>query len=321
MAPGSTYAEQAAPTGSLFRGPGYAVLLVAYGSPRGLDEVEPYLNDVRGGRPTPREIVVEVQRRYVAIGGHSPLLERTEAQAAALGRALGGPPVYVGMRHWHPYITDVLARMHDDGQERVVALALAPHFSRLSVGAYRRAIEASRGPLEVVMVREWFDHPGFLDAVADRVREGFASFERGVREDVALVFTAHSLPRRILEDNDPYPDQLRASMTGVLERIGRTEARFAYQSAGQSSEPWLGPDAADVLRELAGTGRRDILVCPIGFVSDHLEVLYDVDIELRGVARGLGIRLERTGSLNDHPTFIASLADLVRESVRRAGWA
>ena len=313
MAPGSMSGDG--------RGAGYAVLLVAYGSPRGLDEVESYLNDVRGGRPTTREIVVELQRRYAAIGGRSPLLERTETQAAALGRALGGPPVYVGMRHWHPYVGDVMARMRGDGQQRVVALPLAPHFSGLSIGAYRRAIEAGRGQLEVAMVPEWFDHPGFLDAVADRVREGLARFEPDRRETVALIFTAHSLPQRILADQDPYPTQLQASVAGVLERVGRTEARLAYQSAGQSPEPWLRPDAADVLRELASAGARDILVCPIGFVSDHLEVLYDVDIELRGVASGLGIRLERTGSLNDHPTFIASLAALVRESARRAGWA
>jgi ferrochelatase len=299
----------------------YAVLLVAYGAPLGLDDVAPYLLDVRGGRPTPPQLVAELRERYAAIGGRSPLLDRTREQAEALQRVLGGDRrVYVGMRHWHPYIKDVFAQIAADGVGRVVAVPLAPHFSRMSVGAYERKIEEGRGSVEVAMVHEWYDHPRFLDAVAERVEAALARFPRP--DEVALLFTAHSLPQRILANGDPYPDQVVASMNGVLSRLNgrRRGGRFAYQSAGRSPEPWLGPDAGEVLRELAASGARDVVICPIGFVADHLEVLYDVEIEYRAQAQQLGVRLERTESLNSSPTLIAALADLVSRSAAERGW-
>jgi ferrochelatase len=250
------------------------------------------------------------------------LLERTREQAAALARCLGeGTPVYVGMRHWRPYIRDVLAEIHADGFGRVVALALAPHYSRLSIGAYERALDESRGPLEVAMVRQWHDHPRFLDAVAERVRAALERFDPGERDLVPLLFTAHSLPERITAEGDPYVAQLEASVAGVLPRLGRTSARFAFQSAGRTPEPWLGPDAAQVLEEFVTRGARSVLLCPIGFVSDHLEVLYDVDVEYQAMARGRGMRLERTESLNASPLLIEALADLVRTSAHSRGWA
>lgn len=299
------------------------MLLVAYGAPLSLDDVEPYLLDVRGGRPTPPRLVAELRERYAAIGGRSPLLDRTREQADVLQQALGDHRrVYIGMRHWHPYIKDALAQIAADGVGRVVAVPLAPHFSRMSVGAYERKIEEGRGSVEVAMVREWYDHPRFLDAVAERVEASLARFSRP--DDVALLFTAHSLPQRILANGDPYPEQLAASMKGVLSRLNgrrRRGDRFAYQSAGRSQEPWLGPDAAEVLRELAASGVRNIVICPIGFVADHLEVLYDVDIEYRALARELDVRLERTESLNASPTLIAALADLVSRSAAERGWA
>ena len=300
----------------------YAVLLLAYGAPESLDEVEPYLRDVRGGRPTPLAVVEEVRRRYAAIGGHSPLLERTRGQAAALAPCLGdGTPVYVGMRHWRPYIRDVLAEIRADGFDRVIALALAPHYSRLSIGAYERALDESRGSLEVAMVRQWHDHPRFLDAVAERVRAALERFDPGERDLVPLLFTAHSLPERINAEGDPYVAQLEASVAGVLPRLGRISARFAFQSAGRTPEPWLGPDAAQVLEELATQGAPGVLLCPIGFVSDHLEVLYDVDVEYRALARSRGMRLERTESLNASPLLIEALADLVRVTAEKRGWS
>jgi ferrochelatase len=301
---------------------GYAVLLVAYGGPRSLDEVEPYLNDVRGGRPTAPEVVEELRERYAAIGGSSPLLQHTQAQARALAAALGGDvAVYVGMRHWHPYIADVLGQIRAAGHQRVVAIAMAPHFSRMSIGAYEHAINAARDGISVNLVRQWHGHPGFLDAVAARVREALDRFPEAQRGSVALVFTAHSLPRRILEEGDPYPDQLRASADGVLRRIGRSEAIVAFQSAGRTAEPWLGPDAGEVLRDLAASGTRSALLCPIGFVSDHLEVLYDVDIELQALAAELHLTLQRTESLNDSPQFINALSHVVQERAGAAGWA
>ncbi len=301
----------------------YAVLLVAYGAPQSLDEVAPYLQDVRGGRPTPPEVVEEVRRRYTRIGGRSPLLDRTREQAATLHSWLGNDtPVYAGMRHWHPYIRDVLAAIREDGFKRVVAIPLAPHYSRMSIGAYERALEEGRGPLEVAMVREWYDHPRFLDAVTERVRAALDRLDPSIRAEVPLLFTAHSLPQRILAEGDPYSAQLEASVAGVLARLGRRDrSRFAFQSAGRTPEPWLGPDAAVVLEELAGLGERQVVLCPIGFTSDHLEVLYDVDVEYQELARRLGIRLERTESLNASPLLIEALADLVRATAGSRGWA
>ena len=302
----------------------YAALLVAYGAPQSLAEVEPYLRDVRGGRPTPPEVVEELRRRYARIGGRSPLLDRTREQAAALRQALGtgdGTPIYVGMRHWHPYIRDVLAEIRADGFERVVAIPLAPHYSRLSIGAYERALEEGRGSLAVALVRQWFDHPRLLDAVAERVQAALARFDAEARAAVPILFTAHSLPQRIAAEGDPYPAQLRASVAGVMARLGNSErGRFAYQSAGRTPEPWLGPDAGAVLEELAAQGERNVLLCPIGFVSDHLEVLYDVDVEYQELARNRGMRLERTESLNASPLLIAALADLLRASAQSRGW-
>ncbi len=299
---------------------GWAVLLAAYGGPDRLEDVEPYLLDVRGGRPTPPAVVGELRERYAAIGGRSPLLERTREQAAALEAALAGPRVYVGMRHWHPYLADTLEAMRRDGVTRCVAIALAPHYSRLSIGAYRAKIEQARGVIEVAMVESWHDQPRFLDAVAERVGETLLRFPEPARDRVALLFTAHSLPQRILAEGDPYPDQLRRSVDGVLARLGGTDARIAYQSAGRTPEPWLGPEAGAVIEELAADGASGVLLCPIGFVSDHLEVLYDVDIEYQALARRLGIRLERTASLGAGPLLVQALADLARSTARDRGW-
>ncbi len=298
----------------------YAVLLMAYGAPLAPEQVEPYLLDVRGGRPTPPAVIEELKRRYLAIGGRSPLLERTQEQAAALRERLGGPPVLVGMRHWHPYIRDVLAEAHRLGIDRLVALPMAPHYSRMSIGAYQRAVEEARGEIEVAFIEQWFDHPKFLEAVAVRIRQALGRFAPSRRPAVPIVFTAHSLPQRILEDGDPYPRQLEASVAGVLARLPPQPHRFAFQSAGQSAEPWLGPDVEATLQELAAQGNDAVLVCPIGFVADHLEVLYDVDIALRERARQLGITLVRTESLNAHPLLIEALADQVMGQAQSRGW-
>lgn len=299
----------------------YAVLLLAYGAPRSLDEVEPYLLDVRGGRPPPPDVVRDLAARYATIGGTSPLLQRTREQAAALAAALGGTtPVYVGMRHWHPYIKDVLAKAAAHGVRRAVAIALAPHFSRMSIGAYQKKVDEARGSIEVTFVSEWHDHPRFLEAVAGRVREGLARFPAEAQPVVPIMFTAHSLPERILADGDPYAQQLRTSVAGVMARVGERENVFAFQSAGQTRERWLGPDAREVLDDLAARGRTSVLLCPIGFVADHLEVLYDLDIDLASRAKRLGVQLERAPSLNASPLLIEALLDLVRAAARERGW-
>jgi ferrochelatase len=298
----------------------YAVLLAAYGAPGSLEEVEPYLQDVRGGRPTPPELVSDLRARYAAIGGRSPLLDRTQEQARALEQKLGGHlPVYVAMRHWHPYIAEVLPAIQAAGFRRLVAAPLAPHFARLSVGAYRQKIDQARGNLEVEFIETWHQHPLFVAAVAERVRQALERFPAAEREHVTLLFTAHSLPQRILNEGDPYVDQLQASVDAVTRILGRP-GRLAFQSAGRTPDPWLGPDVGAVLDELAAHGKGQVLICPIGFVSDHLEVLYDLDIECQARADKSGLHLERTASLNASPLLIGCLAELVVQSAEGRGW-
>src|SRR2546426_7816796 len=297
-----------------------AVLLRAYGGRASLNEVEPYLQDVRGGRPTPPEFVQEIRQRYARIGGRSPIRGLTEAQAAGVQRALDARfVVYVGMRHWHPYIREVVEQIVTGGRRRVVGIGLAPHYSAMAVGAYeKQLLEAAAGRLEPVLVRRWGDHPKFLDAVAARVAQALQRFP--TPGAVQVLFTAHSLPERILATGDPYPDELRASAAAVAQRVGPASWGFAYPSPGAPPEPWLGPEAGGVMTELAGQGHRAFLIVPIGFVCDHVEVLYDVDVVYRELAERLGVRLERTTSLNDDPLRVGALAEIVRDTAAARGW-
>ena len=297
-----------------------AVLVMAYGGPGNIDEVEPYLLDVRGGRPTPAPLVDEIRMRYARIGGRSPILELTRAQAAGVAKALGARyRVFVGMRHWHPYIKEAVEDIKRAGLRRVVGVVMAPHYSSMSVGAYeKKLLEAAAGGLETGLVRSWWDNRHFLDAVADRVTQARQRFPEPA--DAQVIFTAHSLPQRILAAGDPYPDELRASAEAVARRLKLTDWRFAYQSAGATSEPWLGPDAEDVITELGRAGHKSILLVPIGFVCDHVEILYDIDVEYQALAKRLAIQLERTASLNDDPGLIAAVADVARGAAGERGW-
>jgi ferrochelatase len=304
-----------------------AVLVMAYGGPGNVDEVEPYLMDIRGGRPTKPQLVEEIRARYARIGGRSPILDFTRAQAAGIGRALGEGggsgrfKVYVGMRHWRPYIQDVVEEIAQAGHRRVVGVAMAPHYSNMSVGAYeKKLLQAADGggTLDVALIRSWWSHPRFLDAVADRIAQALQRFPRPAA--VQVVFTAHSLPEKILASADPYPDELNASATEVARRARLSEWRLAYQSAGATAEPWLGPDAGAVITELARAGHEAILLVPIGFVCDHVEILYDIDVEYQALAKRLGVRLERTASLNDDPGLVAAVADVVRTAATQRGW-
>lgn len=304
------------------------VLLMAYGGPDSLDDVAPYLDDVRGGRPTSPELLHEMTERYRAIGGRSPILELTRAQAACIERALNDEQAaaegieyrtYVGMRHWHPYIREVMPQILADGVDQLVAVVMAPHFSRMSVGAYmhrvNEALEASGAQIPVTQVESWKDQPAFIEAVTEKIGEALEKFPADERDDVVVLFSAHSLPKRILEWNDPYPDELRVSVEAVAARAQPKNWRFAFQSQGATADPWLGPDVESTLEELASEGVKNVLMVPIGFVSDHVEVLYDVDIEHRAHAEKLGIRLERTASLNDAPLLGEAVAAAVRESI------
>jgi ferrochelatase len=300
------------------------VLVMAYGGPDNLEEVEPYLMDVRGYRTTAPEIVHEVRERYREIGGRSPILERTQAQADALQSVLNEHGydfrVFVGMRHWHPFIPDTLTAMREQGIERTVGLVMAPHYSRMSIQAYFNKIEEAKSGMQVARIHDWHLLPEYLDALAERVHAALERFPESVRADVPVIFTAHSLPERILEWGDPYPLQLLATTEALKDRLGSRPYEFAYQSAAISNDPWLGPDASEVIEDYAAAGRRHILICPIGFVCEHVEILYDIDIVYQNLAKKLDVQLERIVMLNDSPKMIRGLAGLVRQSAQEAGW-
>jgi ferrochelatase len=298
---------------------------MAYGGPGSLEEIPGYLADIRAGRPTPRRVVEEVSEGYRAIGGRSPLLDVTRRQVGALGEKLGGDyRCYLGMRHWSPWIEEVVGEMVEDGIARAVSLVLAPHFSALSVARYQQRIvdglELYRGRIEFEHVASYHDAPGLVEAFAGRVADGLSRWREGERDRVHVVFTAHSLPVRVLVEGDPYDTQCRETAQLVSERAGVPPERcsWSYQSAGRTPEAWAGPDLGEHLRELAQSGVRDVIVVPVGFVSDHVELLYDVDVKARAVADEVGIRLERPPALNDDPVFVAALAELVQS--RAARW-
>ncbi len=304
-----------------------AVLLMAYGGPDKLEDIPAYLADVRHGRPFSQELLEEITERYRRIGGRSPIVELTRAQAAGVERLLNAREAaeqgiryrtYVGMRHWHPYIHEVVPEILRDGADRLVAVVMAPHYSKMSVGAYLQrlseALESQRAELPVLAVESWKDEPAFIAAVVDRITEGLARFAER-RDEVVLLFTAHSLPERILTWGDPYREEILASVEQVARHFPSRRWVFAFQSQGASEEPWLGPTVEETLDRLAAEGVENVLLVPIGFVCDHVEVLYDVDIEHRQYAADLGIRLERTASLNDHPLLCQAIADVVRRRV------
>jgi protoporphyrin/coproporphyrin ferrochelatase len=284
-----------------------AVLLLAHGTPDSLEDMPEYLRRVRGGRPPSEELIEEMRGNYAAIGGRSPLTDITMAQARALVPALGGMPVYVGMRNWSPYIADVLAEAAAAGVRELVAVPMAPQYSTLSVAKYNDAVTAAcPREIQVRFVRSWHDDFGLLEAFAEKVR---ASLRAGPWDRV--LFTAHSLPMRVVEKGDPYPEEVAATARGVARLAEVTDVHRAYQSAGRTPEPWLGPSVEDALKAAAEAGARRVLIAPIGFVCDHTEILYDIDVQAQAAARKLGIEIARTESLNTSPTFIRALADLV----------
>ena len=300
------------------------LLLLAYGTPETPDRVEPYFTHIRGGRAPSAEAVAHLVHRYEAVGGRTPLTALTEAvrEGVAAGLVARGHevPVYVGMKHWEPWIADAVRRMADDGITRAVCVVLAPHYSRFSVGGYQRYLFEGMNThgvtLDVDFVEQWHLHPGFLDVMATLVRDALRSWPEAERGDVTVVFSAHSLPERIRTWGDPYEQQLLDSARAVSERVGLPGFRFAWQSAGSTGEPWIGPDILDYLDELRTEGVRHVLQVPIGFVCDHLEILYDLDIEARQKAEALGITYRRTQLQNARPDFVAALTDIAERAVR-----
>jgi ferrochelatase len=293
------------------------VVVMAYGTANGLDDVERYYTDIRHGRPPTAEALADLTDRYRAIGG-SPLYETTLAQAKGIEERLDGATVYLGQKHSPPFIPDAIAAMKADGVERAVGLVLAPHYSGMSVGDYeRRARRAAdeigwTGAFE--MISSWHLEPGFITWTARRVKE---AIERLGVDDPFVIFSAHSLPERILQKKDPYPEQLRETGEAVAGEAGVGRWRTAWQSAGRTEDPWLGPDILEVVEELARSDERGIVLVPVGFVADHLEVLFDVDIEAKGLAGERGILFERTAMPNADPEFLDVVVGVVETALAR----
>jgi len=303
-----------------------AVLLLAHGTPDSVEEIPDYLLNVTSGRPLPPHIVEEIQHRYQSIG-HSPLTELTMEQArlteVELASSDAAPKVYVGMRNWRPYISDVVKQMLADGVEEVAVLCLAPQNSRTSVGLYRRAVEAAAGPLRLDFTAGWARHPLLIEAFAERLLSAWNALSEDVGLPVPVLFTAHSVPTRTVEATetqpaDPYAEEARATAALVAAYLpASAEWRFAFQSQGQSGGAWLGPTVEQALDSLAASGHKTVMLHPVGFLCDHVEILWDVDIAFRSYAEKLGMRLERPESLNASSTLARALADLARRALLR----
>ncbi len=281
-----------------------AVILMAYGSPERVADVPVYYSDIRGGRPISQENLDDLVARYRSLGieDSNPLNAITEATRVALQDELG-LPVFTGMKHWTPRIAEAVDAALASGAQRLVGLVLAPHYSSLSIAGYRKLLGAAVADrADVVFVDSWHDNQGFVAFLADRVRD----------TDAHVVFTAHSLPARILADGDPYKDQLLETANLVADTAGVEDWSFSFQSESPTGEPWLGPDILDHLEDLSARGVESVLICPVGFVSDHLEIRWDIDTEAQDKARELGLQLERIEMPNDEPRFVRVLADIVR---------
>ncbi len=293
-----------------------AVLLLAHGAPDRLEDVAEYLTLVRGGRPLAPQLAGEIKQRYAAIGGGSPLTARTREQAVSLEAQLAaeGLPVYVGMRNWRPFIREAVAQMQSAGVERIVALCLAPQYSKFSIGLYFRRVQEAKTELGfsagIAWTKSYHDHPLLIEAFYQKLAPILPS-ER-------VLFTAHSLPEKIPESGDPYVAEARNTARAVAERAGLAAWDFAFQSQGLTDERWLGPTVESTIERYAREGVREMVLAPIGFVSDHVEILYDVDILFRRFAQDRGIALRRPESLNDSPAYIAALAGVVRERLKAA---
>lgn len=304
------------------------VLIMAYGGPNSLEEIPGYLADIRHGRVTTPAVLEEISHNYAQIGGKSPLLAFTTAQLEAIQANLQPDQFrcYLGMRHWAPWIEETVRQMLDDGISRAISLVLAPHFSQMSVARYHAKIEAGlemhRGQIAFGHINSYHDAPGLIGPLADRVQAGLSRWPEEERPDVHVVFSAHSLPTRILQMGDPYDSQLQQTARLVAQQAGlhAEQWSWSYQSAGRSPEPWLGPQLQEYIPELAQRGIKNIVSVPVGFVSDHVEILYDIDIQAQAAARECGVRLERPSALNTDPVFIKQLADLITKKAENQGW-
>lgn len=295
-----------------------AILVMAYGTPADIDDVERYYTDIRHGRPPAPELLKELKQRYEAIGGRSPLLEITRAQTKGLEERLG-VRAYLGQKHSPPFIADAVGQAAADGVDELVGLVLAPHFSTMSIGDYERRAQKAAADAgwqgRLSMIDSWHLEPGYIDFLVHEVRRSLDSLPGDARGDALVVFSAHSLPQRILKEGDPYPEQLMATGEAVAAAASLTRWRTGWQSAGRTADPWLGPDILEIVGSEADAGTAAIVVCPCGFVADHLEVLYDLDIEAAAAAAARGVALTRTRAPNDDPAFLDALAAVVSRAL------
>ena len=290
-----------------------AILVMAYGTASGPDDIERYYTDIRGGRPPSAEQVEDLRRRYAAIGNAFPLDRITRAQAAGLGAELG-VSAYVGYKHSPPFVTDVVRQMAADGARQAVGIVMAPHFARMSIGGYiDRVRRGETEGIRVDVIESWHAHPAFLDVLSERVRAARGRLTEEERSFDLTIFSAHSLPARIVDEGDPYPGQLRQTAEAVASRLGLERFTIGWQSAGRTPEPWLGPPLDEVIAKAAVDGHSAVVSCPCGFTADHLEILFDIDVEGQAAADGAGIRLIRTESMNDDPAFIRAVATVIRD--------
>lgn len=290
-----------------------AILLLAHGSPDSPDDVPSFLLKVTGGRPLPAEVIAEVQRRYQAIG-KSPLTSITLKQGELLSARVQ-LPVYVGMRNWHPFVSETLQRMIADGVRRAIAICLAPQNSQTSVGLYRASLRASPVPgLTFDFVESWHDHPRLIHAFAEKLKIGRAKARKACGRDVPVIFTAHSVPSRTILEGDPYEVQAQqtAELVAKAALLEESDWRFAFQSQGMSGGEWLGPTVETTIMDLKYSGYSGVFLQPIGFLCDHVEVLYDIDVVFKKFAEDQGMRLWRAESLNDSPLLTAALAELAQ---------
>lgn len=298
-----------------------ALLVMAYGTPQDLDEVEAYYTHIRHGRAPDPEALRELQDRYRVIGGRSPLLDITRAQASGLSERVG-VPAYVGQKHAAPFIADAMGKLAEESIDRAIGLVMAPHFSAMSVGEYHKrvseAAEAVGWTGQFEMIDSWHLLEGWLEVEAGFVRAALSTVDESARAQTIVIFTAHSLPAGIVRSGDPYPVQLEETAAAIAERAALRSWRVAWQSASPTDQPWLGPDVLEVMVEVASQGTKGVVICPCGFVADHLEVLYDVDVECRDLASDLGIAFARTQSPNDDPRFLDALGGLVKAKLAAA---
>ena len=294
-----------------------ALLVMAYGTASGPEDVERYYTDIRGGRTPPPELVQELKERYAAIGNTFPLDRITREQAARLEKELG-IKAYVGYKHSRPYVGDTVMEMGADGVNRAVGIVMAPHYSGMSIGGYmERARKEKPESMDLTFIESWHVHPAFIEVLSERVDQARSMLDPEARSNDLVIFSAHSLPERILAEGDPYPDQLRETAEAVAAHAGIQRFATGWQSAGRTEEPWLGPPLEEAVTKAAADGFTAVVVCPCGFTADHLEVLYDVDIEAKAAAEGAGIPLVRTASMNAEPDFIRAVAAVVRDHMAK----